>query len=108
MQAYAKHQQDDADFREFIGDILVRHIAGRKWAHEDAGEQIADQWRHANALCDQAEDECQYEADDDGGNQRGVMLHAAFCRMGAWDATLNEGYSWSQARAVTSSRDGVV
>jgi hypothetical protein len=34
MQADAEHQQDDADFRQCVGHILIRHKARREWAHQ--------------------------------------------------------------------------
>jgi hypothetical protein len=42
MQADAKHQQDDADLGELVGDGLVRHVARGERSHQHAGQQIAD------------------------------------------------------------------
>ena len=63
MQPDAEHQQNDADLGELIGDILVGDIARRERAHQDAGEQIPDQRRDAQALRERAENEGKYEAD---------------------------------------------
>ncbi len=83
----------------------------RNWAHEDAGDQIADQRRNPKMRCaDQAENECQHEADDDGGEISGVLRSPCrFLPHGFAMACLvnSESYSRSQAQAVTSSRGGV-
>ena len=39
MQADAEHQQDDADFGELVGDLLVGHIARRERPDQDAGQR---------------------------------------------------------------------
>ena len=88
MQADTEHQENDADLGEFVGELLIRHIARRERAHQHASKQIAHQGRDANTLRNYTENECQHEANDDSRNQRGIVLHAAFCRMGAWDARL--------------------
>ncbi len=76
MQADAEHQQDDADFGEFVGERLIRREEARRGRpQQHAREQIADQWRNAQPLRDRRQDEGQDEAGDDGRNQRRVMRH---------------------------------
>ena len=53
--------------------------AGRERTDCDAGDEVADQRRHAEAVCQRAEDERQYQTSDDGRDQRGVMGHGAWC-----------------------------
>ena len=77
MQADAEHQQNDADLGELIGDILVGDIARRERAHQDAGDQIPDQRRDTQTLCERTQNKGKYETDNDGGNQRGVMMHGS-------------------------------
>jgi hypothetical protein len=53
MQAHAEHQQDDADLAEFLREALVGNETGRIGADDDAGDQVADQRRHSEAVGDQ-------------------------------------------------------
>jgi hypothetical protein len=55
MQADTEHQQDDADFSQFVGKADVGDKAGSGRTDHHAGEQIADQRRDAEALSDRAE-----------------------------------------------------
>ena len=66
MKADAEHQQNDADFRQLVGEPLVRHVAGREGADEHAGEQIADERGKAEPMRNGAESKCQNQADNDG------------------------------------------
>ena len=45
MQADAEHQQDHADFRQFIRQPCIRDKAGRERTHQNARDQISDKWR---------------------------------------------------------------
>ena len=42
LQPDAEHQQDDADFGELVGDVLVGDEARRERADDDAGQQVPD------------------------------------------------------------------
>ena len=75
MQADAEHQEDDADLGEFERQRLVGDEARRVRPDENAGDQIADERRHAEAVGESAEDEGQPEAGDDRGDKRRVMRH---------------------------------
>ncbi len=90
MQADAEHQQDDADLGEFVGKAGIGDEARRERPDQHAGDQIADERRHAEAVGERAEDEGQPQTGDDGGDQGRVMRHclwSAFqklrCRMRA-------------------------
>ncbi len=73
MQPDAEHQQDDADFGELVGHVLVADIARRERPDQHAGEQIADQRRHAETMRQCAKREGQHEADDDQGDERRMV-----------------------------------
>jgi hypothetical protein len=75
MQPDAEHQQNDADLRELVGETLVRHVAGREGAHENACQQVADQGRDAQAMRQGAENKCQNKPHNDHRYQRRVMRH---------------------------------
>lgn len=66
MHPDAEHQEDHADFRQLVGQVLVRHVARREGPHEDAREEIADERRDADAVGDCPERECQNETDHNG------------------------------------------
>ena len=76
MQADAEHQQDDADLGQLAGQRLIRDESRRIGPERYAGEQIADEGRDADALCDGAENEGEAEAHDDRGDEWGVVRHA--------------------------------
>ncbi len=59
MQTDAEHQQDDADFREFVGERLVGDEARRIGAGDNPREQIADQRRKTQSLGQRPEQERQ-------------------------------------------------
>ena len=48
VQADREKQQDDPDLGELVGHFLVSHEPWCEGADQDAGEQIADQWRYAS------------------------------------------------------------
>ena len=74
MQAYAEHQQDDADLGEFAGERKIGGETRCEGADHDAGHQIADQRRNAHAMGHQAEYEGQPETRGDRGDQRCLMF----------------------------------
>ncbi len=57
--------------------LLVGHKAGRERPDQDAGEQIADERRDAQALRERAKHEGEHETGDEGGDQRRVMMHGS-------------------------------
>ena len=73
VQPDAEHQQDDADLGQLHGKLAVGYEPGCEGPHEDSGQQVADQGRQAQPVCDVAEGEGQGEAGGDGRNQRRVM-----------------------------------
>ena len=50
MQADAEHQQDDADFGELVGELLIGDEPRRKGPDGDTGKQITDQKRHTQPM----------------------------------------------------------
>ena len=56
VQAHAEHQENDADFGELIGDVLVGDKAGRERPDKDSSHEIADERRQLEAMSDDAED----------------------------------------------------
>ena len=66
VQADAEHQEDDADFRQLIGDVLVGDKARGERTDGDPGEEIADQRRQAQALHGKPQGEGKHEREDDG------------------------------------------
>ena len=57
VEPYSEEEQDDAHLGEFLGDRDVGGEAGRVRADGDAGEQVADNGRQPQLLCDKAEHE---------------------------------------------------
>jgi hypothetical protein len=51
MQADTEHQQDHADLGQFRRKRLVRDQAGREGSERDAGDQVTDDRRQAQAVC---------------------------------------------------------
>jgi hypothetical protein len=58
LEANAEHQEDDADLGELLRHRGVGDETRRVRTDEDAGEQIADDRRKAEALREVSEDEC--------------------------------------------------
>ena len=75
MQADAEHQEDDADLGKLRRKVLVGDETRRMRADKDAGDQVTDKRRQAEAIGDGAEDERKDEAPDDGRNQRRIVRH---------------------------------
>ncbi|VFT39685.1 Uncharacterised protein [Pseudomonas aeruginosa] len=57
MQADAEHQQDHAEFGDFLRQRLVGDITGSERPGQDAREQVADQRRNAQAIGQGPEEE---------------------------------------------------
>lgn len=85
MQADAEHQQDDADFRELVRQLLVGDETGRERADDDAGKKVAGDRRQAEAMCDQPRQEGEADTGNQGCDQR--------CRMGQARLSLIRGNS---------------
>ena len=77
VQADAEHQQDHADLGELAGEVGVGDEARRERADRDAGQQVADQRRQAQASREKPEAEREDEADRDQCNELGVMGHVS-------------------------------
>jgi hypothetical protein len=50
LQAHAKHQQDDADLGQLLGQVRIGDEPGRIGTHGHASEQISDDGGEAEAL----------------------------------------------------------
>ena len=50
MQAYAEHEQDDADLGQLRGQPRIGHEARRMRPHQDARQQVAYQGRQTELL----------------------------------------------------------
>jgi hypothetical protein len=66
LKADAKHQKDDANLRELLGQERVGDETRRIRTHQCAGEQVADNGRQTEALGDVA----QYERGAKASRQR--------------------------------------
>ena len=75
MQADAEHQQDDADLGELRREARIGNETRRVGAHQDAGDEVADQRRQAQAIGYVAEPERKHETDGDGRDERGFVVH---------------------------------
>lgn len=96
MQADAEHQQDHADFGQFIGEAGIGDEARRVRPDQDAGDEVTDQRRDAEAIGNCAEDESQPQTGDDGGDKRRVMRHCLWSAFQNYDV----GYAPPEAAAL--------
>jgi hypothetical protein len=90
VQPDAEHQQDDADLSQLQRQSLVGHVPWRERPDQDAGDEVADQRREAQAVGQGPEQEGQAEAHDDGSDERRVMRHdppLGWDRVIRWRAT---------------------
>ena len=55
VQTHSKHQEDYANFSELRGDFRVGHIAGTERSDEDSRQQVPDNRRKFQFLCDETE-----------------------------------------------------
>jgi hypothetical protein len=75
VQAYAEHQEYDADLGEFVGEALVGDEAGRERANDNTGQQIADDGRDLEAVGYETQDKGKTDTRGDGGKERGMVGH---------------------------------
>ena len=75
MQAYAKHQQHDADLSQLSGNDAIGNEAGGEGADRHPCDQVTDQRQRAQASGEEAEQERQGKTHGDGGNERDIMRH---------------------------------
>jgi hypothetical protein len=75
MQSDAEHQQNNADFREFGGQLLVGDKAGSMRAGQNTGDKITDKGRNTQTVGNRAENKGQNQTYDDCRNQRRFMRH---------------------------------
>jgi len=75
VHADAEHEQDHADFGQLVRDRLVGDESWREGADGDAGDEVTDDRRHAQAARERAEEECEAEAPDDRGDERCGVIH---------------------------------
>ena len=83
LQADAEHQQDDADFGELLGHVLIGDEARRVRADEEAGEQIADDRREAEPLGREAQQARRAEPAGQRENQIDRMHRPIFSDLAA-------------------------
>ena len=77
VDAHAEHQQDDPDVGQLERDLGVRAEARGERAEQDAGHDVADDRRQADTLRDEAAHECGHQADRDGGDEYGLVVHGS-------------------------------
>ena len=75
MESDAEHEQDDADLGELIGDARIGYEAGREGADGDAGQQVANERRQAQAMGRDAKRQGEHKANNDGGDDWRRMGH---------------------------------
>jgi hypothetical protein len=75
VHADPEHQQDHAELGQLRRGPRVGNDAGRERPDHDARQQVADDRRQAEAVRDDAADEPGPEADGDGLDQRGRVIH---------------------------------
>ena len=75
VQPNAEHEEDDAHLGELVGEILVGDVARREGADDDAGDEVPDKRRHAQALRERGEHPGEGEARDDRRYERCVVNH---------------------------------
>jgi hypothetical protein len=75
MQADPEHEQDHADLGQLRDEVDVAHEAGRVRPHGDAGQQVTDQGRQAEAPGQHAECEGKDKAESNGRDQRWGVGH---------------------------------
>jgi hypothetical protein len=70
MQADPEHQQDHADFGQFVRQRLIGDIARRERADHDTRQHIADQRRYPQPIGDQREQEGEHQSCHHRADQR--------------------------------------
>ena len=75
MEADAEHQQDHAELGELARKLGIGDNAGGERTRRDAGQQIANQRRHPEAIGDSAENECQHQTRHDRCDQGCIVRH---------------------------------
>ena len=77
LQPDTEHQQNNTDFGEFVGHVLVGDEAGGDGADHHPGHEIADQGWKAQPVSERAEGEGEPDTNHDGRDQRRAMRHAS-------------------------------
>ena len=77
VDAHPEHQQDDPDVGELERDLDVGDEAGGERAEQDAGHDVADDRRQSDPLGDEAADEGGHQADSDGRDEYGLVVHGS-------------------------------
>jgi hypothetical protein len=76
MQAYAEHQQHDADLGQLASESAIGDKAGGEGADRNPRDQITDQRRRAQARGEEAAEKRQGEPDGEGGEEHHIVWHA--------------------------------
>jgi hypothetical protein len=76
MQAHAEHQEDHADLAELVGEFGIGNKTWGERADQHAGDEVAHQRRHPQAVRRRAEDECQHQTRHDRRDQGCIVRHA--------------------------------
>ncbi len=95
----AEHQQDHPEFGEFGRDRGIGDEPGRERADDDAREDVADDLGQPQTPSDETADERGSQADRDGGDQNGLVVHGSSRgrRGGAqdWRGSVPERRRWA-------------
>ena len=74
---HPEHQQDDPDVGELEREIDIGDEAGGEGAEQDPGHDVADDRRQSHPLGDEAADEGGHQADSDGRDEYGLVVHGS-------------------------------
>ncbi len=77
VDPHPEHQQDDPDVGELEREIDIGDEAGGERAEQDAGHDVADDRRQSDPLGDEAADEGGHQADRDGRDEYGLVVHGS-------------------------------
>ena len=73
----AEHQQDHAEFGELERDIGIGDKPGRERPDQDAGHDVPDDRGQPDMPGDEPADERSGQADRDGGDENGLVVHGS-------------------------------
>jgi hypothetical protein len=74
MKSHAKHQQNNANFRQLVCDMHVAHEAWGVRPDQYAGQQVAHDGREPEALSQQSQEPCPSKASRDRSDE-GQIVH---------------------------------
>ncbi len=77
LDADPEHQQDHAELGELEGDVRVGDEPGRERPDHDTGDDVPDDRGQAHAAGDETADERGGQADRDGRDENGLVVHGS-------------------------------